>query len=326
MTSFELTPGVVVDRDQGEIYAMSPDGGVDAVDLGSGEVLRHSPNAAKPLAVSGSVLVGQTEPAGLGNELDIVAFDIHDPGARITRSRVELPSGVQASIQQSANRAFTAHAEPSEASATVSWEFVERPLQGIPSGPVEVQPGETTPPEIAGPDASGIEEAENEFGDLIIAHGAVRVELADGAITPVEQPPPAALADATPLLPSAAAADLAPASRLPDQPEPQFLSADGTHVLISERIENDLGWANRYRWRVFDRDGQLLGEVHSHVRFAPFFVRGSQIVYPVEPHVHREGDTLIEEPVQIRAADMTSGAILWSHPVRDIIDREAPPS
>jgi hypothetical protein len=145
VTSFELSPGIVIDRDRGEAYAMSPDGGILALDLARGEPVWRSEDAAKPLAVAGELLAGQAETAGPDNELVIVALDQRD-GATVARSLVALPPGVQPSIYQSPHRSFTARAEPAAGGATVSWDFMERPLRGMASGPLEVLPGEEAPP------------------------------------------------------------------------------------------------------------------------------------------------------------------------------------
>jgi hypothetical protein len=322
VTSFELGPGVVVDTDHSEIYLMSPEGGIVALDLGNGQAVWRSRDAAKPLAVSGDLLIGQAEPTGPDSELSIVALDTRQQGAPVRWSRVELPPGVQAAIHHGPNRSFTAHAEALGTEATVSWEYVERPLRGIAAGPLEVLPGEEAPP------GSSVEETpatDEPGGQVVVARGAVRLGLADGTVTPIEPPPEESFAEPTPISPSAAAPDLSAEEQLPDLPGPQFLSADGSHVLISERIGDESVW-EKWRWRIFERsDGRPVGEVRSHVRFAPFFVRASQILHLVEPHAHLVGDALVDEPVQVRAADLETGEPVWSQPVRDITDRDAPP-
>jgi hypothetical protein len=59
--SFTLVPGVVVDPVAGILYAMNPDGGIDAVDIPSGKVLWKATSAAKPLLVFDHRLVAQRE-------------------------------------------------------------------------------------------------------------------------------------------------------------------------------------------------------------------------------------------------------------------------
>jgi hypothetical protein len=321
VSSFELSSGVVVDPDRGEIYVMSPAGGIVALDLGSGAAVWRSRDAAKPLTVSGDVLIGQAEPTGPGGDLAIVGLDTRRQGAPVTRTSVDLPPGVQAAIQQAANRSFTTHAQGLGTEATVSWEFVERPLQGFATGALEVLPDELSPPGVSGAETLVTEPG----GALVVARGAVRLGLVDGTVTPIEPPPEESFTEPTPISPSAAASDLTAQEELPDLPGPQFLSADGSHVLISERI-GDESVREKWFWRIFERsNGRPVGAVRSHVRFAPFFVRGFQIVHLVETHAYWDGDALVDEPVQIRAADLRTGEADWSQPVRDITDREAPP-
>ena len=322
MTSFELSPGIVVDPDRSEVYLMSPDGGIDAVDLGNGAAVWHSQEVAKPLTVFGNLLIGQAEPEGPGSELDIVALDTRQGGAPVTRSRVGLPPGVRAGTHQGANASFTAHAEAVGADIAVSWEFLERPLRGIQTGPLEILPGEEAPAGVSADETPAIEEPGAE---LVVARGAVRVGLADGTVSRLEPPPAESFPEPTPITPSSQAPDLATEDQLPDLPAPQFLAADGSHVLISERIGDDSVW-EKWLWRIFERStARPVGAVRSHARFAPFFVTESQIVHLVEPHGHLVDDALVDEPMQIRAADLQTGESLWSQPLRDLTDREAPP-
>ena len=326
MSSFELSPGVVIDTDRSEAYVMSPTGGIVALDLAAGSQVWHSTDAAKPLAVSGDLLISQAETAGPNNELAIVALNTRQGGATRTRSLVELPPGVQPAINRSANRAFTAQAQPLAADdAAVSWEFVARPLRGMASGPLEVLPEEAGPPDVLagalpGATARGASEAGS---DVVVSRGAARVGLGDGAVTPMGVSPPGAVRGARDA-PPAAAPDLAPETPIPGLPEPQFLSADGRHVLISTKVGDDKVW-DKYLWTIHERSGARLGEIRAHVRSAPFFVSGTQVVYQTEPYARRVGAELVEEPVRIRAVDLQTGAQSWSHAIRDITDRDAPP-
>ncbi len=324
MSSFELSPGVVVDTDRSEAYVMSPEGGIVALELGQGAEVWRSVDAAKPLAVSGNLLVSQAEPSGPSNELAIVALDRR--GAMVTSSLVELPPGVQPAINHSLHRSFTVQAQPSAADATVSWEFVERPLRGLAPGPIEVLPGEPAPPDsFAGaPTGPTVVMAGAEPG-LLVTRGAVRVGLAGGTVTPIDPPHPESFAAPTSAAPSAPASDVATTELVPGVPEPQFLSADGRHVLHSARVDDDTVW-DKYLWTIFERGtGQKLGQLRAHVRFAPFFVNADQVVYQTEPYTRRIGAELVDEPVRIRAVNLQTGAPVWSREIRDITDREPPP-
>ena len=306
---------------------MSPEGGIVAVDLAQGAEVWRSQEAAKPLTVSGDLLISQAEPAGVGGALRIVALDTRARGAAVTRSEVALPPGVQPMIDQTINRSFTAQAQPLAGDAAVSWEFVERPLRGLASGPMEVLPGEPPPQPFAVPDADApAAMARAEPGaETTVVRGVVRVAISDGSVPPIEAPraefgPAAAAAG-----PVAPPSDLAPAAQLPGVPEPQFASADGRHVMSSRRVGDDSVW-DKYAWTIFDRNnGERLGEVRTHLRYAPFFVSDSRVIYQTGPYARRVGDNIVQEALQIRAANLQTGERLWSLPVRDTADREPPP-
>ena len=328
MSGIELSPGVVIDPDRHEAYVMSPDGGIVAVELVQGTEVWRSQEAAKPLALSGDLLIGQAEADGPSEELGIVALHRDRGGEAVTRSRVALPPGVQPMIAQSMNRAFTARAEPGPAEANVTWEFVERPLRGVAPDPLEVLPGEAPPTVFAGPpelDATAAAPV-MEPGAELVTRGTFRLDLASGSTTPttVES------GDAATMQPMAApglamGADAEPSAQLADVPEPQFLSADGRHVMHSERVGDDAVW-EKYRWSIYDRATRgKVGEVRTPVAYAPFVVTESRVIYQTNPHAVRTGSGLVEEPLQIRAVDLRTGELLWRQPVRDTADREPPP-
>jgi hypothetical protein len=124
---------------------------------------------------------------------------------------------------------------------------------------------------------------------------------------------------------SAPASDLAPDAALPGVPQPQFLSADGRHVLSSVRVANDPDW-DKYLWTIFERDGaRRAGELRMHVRYVPFLVAGTRIVFQTAPVVRRQGAEMVQEPLLLRAVDLTTSTPVWNQPVRDTVDREPPP-
>lgn len=335
MPSFQLSPGVVVDLDHHEAYVMSPRGGIVAVDLAEGKPVWRTRKADKPLTLAGELLIGQAEAPGPANELRIVTLDTGKRGRQVTEALVELPPGVQPMIASSLNRSFTAEAQPEAGEAAVSWEFVERPLRGIAPGPMEVLPGEAPPAAsaaalpAAGPGAIATTPmgAPEPGGEPTIVRGAARVDVSSGTVTATE----ATRMPAAPGQPTVSAGDSAPASDLgpgellPGVPEPQFLSADGHHVLSSQRVADDPEW-DKYRWTIFERDsGRRIGELRTHVRYAPFFVDDTRVFYQTLPYARRQGRRMVQEPLQLRAADLRTGARLWSQPVRDTVDRRPPP-
>jgi hypothetical protein len=152
VTSFELRPGVVVSLDKNEAYVMKPEGGIAAVGLAQGNELWRSSDAAKPLTVSGDLLVSQAEPKTGDGALRIVTLDTSAGGRTEVEQDVELPKGVNALIGESLNRSFKAVARVATGEAAVVWEYAERPLRGARLGP-EVLPDEAAP--VPGRDEAG---------------------------------------------------------------------------------------------------------------------------------------------------------------------------
>jgi hypothetical protein len=333
MPSFQLSPGVIVDPDRREAYVMSPRGGIVAVDLAEGAPVWRTKNAAKPLSLAGELLVGQAEAPGPDNELRIVTLDTSRRGKQVTEALVKLPPGVQPTIDSSLNRSFTAEVRPEPREAAVAWEFVEQPLRGIAPGPMEVLPGEAppavsaaTPPARQGEVAPVPVGAPEPGGEATVVRGAARVNLSSGTVTateatrmPAPSPPVVSAGDSAP------ASDLGPNELLPGVPQPQFLSADGRHVLSSQRVADDPEW-DKYQWTILERDGgSRVGEFRTHLRYAPFFVEDTHVIYQTPPYARRQGRRMMQEPLQLRAVDLNTGARVWSQPVRDTVDRQPPP-
>jgi hypothetical protein len=310
--SFELSPGVLVDTDRGEAYVMSPDGGTVAVGLADGEPAWHNSDLSKPLTLAGGLLVGQGEAPDGAEALRILTLDVAQGGRQVTETLVELPPGVRSSVLPSLNRSFIAEARAEPSAAVVTWEFVESPLRGVPTGALEVLPGEA-PPAVSAAAAPAAAPGLAPPGVADMPFGSVPVEPGG------EDLPPRSAGDSSP------APDLDPTAALPGVPEPQFLSADGRHVLSSQRVADDPVW-DKYVWTLFEREsGRRVGELRMHLRYVPFFVEGTRVVHQTPPYERREGADLRQEPLQLRAADLGSGAEVWHRPVRDTVDRDPPP-
>jgi len=323
--SFQLSPGVVIDPDRGEAFVMDPGGDIVAVDLTNGSELWRSEKAAKPLTVSGDILLGQAEKPGPANALKIVALSTSRRGEPVTESLVPLPPNVHPMIDQAANRSFTTRAHPQAGEATLAWEFVERPLRGMAPGPLQVLPGET-PPMISTmgvPPGPAIATTALPSVQPVIMRGEVRINLSSGVVAPALAPH---LASAATMPPSGPAVPSVPSgTSIAGVPEPQFLSVDGRHILNSERIADDPEW-DKYQWTLYDRGtGARAGAFRAHLRYAPFFVADSRAIYQTPPYARKLGAQLVEEPPQIRAMDLVNGSQLWSHALRDTTDRRPRP-
>ncbi len=184
--SFELRPGVVVSLDKNEAYVMKPEGGIAAVDLAQGNELWRSGEAAKPLTVSGDLLIGQAEPKAGERALRIVTLNTSEAGRPEVQQNVELPKGVNAMIGETPNRSFKAVARVVTGEAAVAWEYAERPVRGMRMGR-EVLPDESAP--VPGRDEPGRPggrralEEEEEGGEMKVTNGSFRLNLKSGDVT-----------------------------------------------------------------------------------------------------------------------------------------------
>ena len=293
----ELRPGVVVDPARRVVYVMNPKGGIDALRLDRGGVLWHSEQAARPLAVAGAVLVAQIEAPAPNNQLRMRTLD-----ARTGRSRQiithALPEGTRATVVGNVQGAFNIQAIASGTEATLAWEFVDRPLQGVKPGALDVD----------APPAAERAAAAKAPAALPTTTGVVRIDLSSGAASAVPGDKPA-------LAPRRA--DVAPEARMPGVTGEQFLSADGRHVLTSERVGDDSVW-EKYEWTVFERaSARRLGSLRDYRSHAPFMVVGTTIFYETGPYERRTEKGLISEPLRLRAVDLTKGAQIWAREIRD---------
>jgi hypothetical protein len=309
--------------DKNEAYVMKPEGGVAAVGLAQGNELWLSREAAKPLTVSGDLLVSQAEPKAGERALRIVTLNTGEDGRPEVQQDVELPKGVNAMIVETPNRSFRAVARVATGEAAVAWEYAERPLRGARMGQ-EVLPDESAPvpgrDEPRGRRALEEEEEEGEEGGaMAVTTGSFRLDLKSGEVSGKRLGATGAERKAL------RAAQGAPPASVPGVPEPQFRSADGGHVMHPELLADDRVW-DKYVWTVYDADsGERLGQVKSHVRYAPFFVTGTLLVTTTGPELRQTGQGMVEEPLQIKALDLTTGEVAWTQSIRDTANRLPPP-
>jgi hypothetical protein len=299
----ELRPGVVIDPERRVAYVMNPKGGIDAVGLGRGELVWHSDAAAKPLASSGDVVVAQAEPPKPGaqsNELRVRVLDARTGQQRVAIEHA-LPAGTRANVVDTAEGAFAVRARSVPTEATLAWEFVEAPRQGVPPGTFDTS-GALNTEQRPAPEAAQVKSPSTT--------GVVRVDLRSGRASSL--PPGESL-------PSWAQrrADVPAEQRVASIAGDQFLSADGRHVMTSARVADDRV-LEKYEWTVFERSsGRRLGTLRDYRSNAAFIVVGSSIVYEVGPVERRTERGLVTEPLRVRAVDLSKGAEQWARAVRD---------
>lgn len=332
-SSIELSSGIIIDTERDQAYVMAPDGGVMAVALSNGETIWHSNEAERPLLLSDDLLIGQSGYGEGSAGVTIRMLRVEDAGGVASEGVVPLPGGVDPLIEPTANRGFNLTAEALDGDAVLRWEFRERPLRGLATGPEEILPEEVLPEteaalSPAGAPQPGSEAFTGEEVEETVIHGQVRLTPSDGAVMPMVE---ASVEHALPGVPQfhAKRIDVAPSqletAALPEDPL-VFQSADGAHVLRSAPMDEAGDLWTKYKWHVFDSgSSEALGTIDLHVSFAPFVVAQGRVVVELQPYSHLEGGELIDEPMQLRAYDLNSGERVWSIPVRDIYAVPAPP-
>lgn len=290
----ELRSGIVIDPAGNLAYAMTPEG-VAAIDLASGAKKWTSSAAAKPLAVIGNRLIAQVQPKTRTNRLELAVLNTTERGTVAVRSTAELPSFVQVSIGETLEGIFEAEAQLVANNAIVTWRFDRQPLRGI------VEESEV--------DATNAAAEAQRAGAQRSVKGALQVNLTTGAVSPSADAN--LVADVSKrrwVVGNEHAAGVAPT---------QYESADGRHIVSSERIADDKTWA-KYRWTVFERaTNRRIGEFQTHVAFSPFVVRDTTLIYETTPYI-RSGKA---EPAKLRGVNLATGQETWGVEVRELVYR-----
>ena len=117
--SFELRNGVVVDSTAGKAYFMSPEGGIEALDLKSGNILWRSTAAARPISVSAAGLLAQVESSAPGR-LELAVLDVS--GRALKTASLTLPQGVEAPVVDGLSHRFRVRASSVGGQIQVDWQ------------------------------------------------------------------------------------------------------------------------------------------------------------------------------------------------------------
>jgi len=109
-------------------------------------------------------------------------------------------------------------------------------------------------------------------------------------------------------------------SGLSRQPQPRAagISADGRFVIVSHASGADPQGLPSYTWEIRSMDsGGVAGRIPSPTSMAPFFVCRGVLVYEAPPARKRTAVKLVEQPLELRAFDLTTQAPVWTRPLRD---------
>jgi hypothetical protein len=300
----KLRDGVIVDPNAKRVYLMRPEGGIEAVQLESGETDWTSKEADKPLDVVADVLISQSAAPEVESVVKIVGLN-PETGKSTVQAEQSLPAGVEPSIDETLEGAFSAAATSSGETAFVTWQFRERSASPLPPGleqgaaPAAVNDGELAPSSLSAPDRVGVRS------------GVIQLNLATGETASLNVEAP--LAEFA----TAELAESAEDEQLPNIEGDQFRSVDDRHIVGSVRAKDSREW-NRYTLAIYDRaTGERVGQLKSHLAIVPLMVVGDRIVYEDSPYTRRKDDKLVDEPLKLRVARLETGEELWSRPIRD---------
>ena len=262
--TFQIRPGVVLDRASSSVFIMHSEAGIESVDLETGTTHWTTSAAGKPLLVSGNILLAQiaTETA----RLDLATLDITDEGSVIDRISIELPQGVVASIEDGPGRSFEVQAVVVEGEVYIRWTERRQEVAAV----------------------------ERLQKDMAIQSGFGRVDLNESTYYAddseeidrriFESPPP----------------DLTGDERIEGVEATQFRSSDQPHAMTSESVADNSVW-EKYEWSIWQRDtGELAGRIRDFQRYSPFAVVSSILIQEVAPHARRQDGEIAAVPLSLR--------------------------
>jgi hypothetical protein len=290
-----LHSSVVVDAAHGTAYVMSPKGGIDAIELATGNVRWKSEAGAKPLLVKDGALVAQAQPGEIG-ELAIVTLDAQR-GIETARVSLGRPNGLRARVIDGPSQSFQVRAFEAGNDVVIEWSSYDgRRLQGL----LEEEALSTGPGSVSAATTSGR-----------TLNGKAVLDFARGTAVPVTLEKARSLEEQTRSVrtPGFTAANVR-----------QLASIDGQHFLRSERTSEN-GPFPSYRWTITNASGATVGTADAAASMAPFLVNGTRIFYVVRPTTRVQDGKLVQDRLRLRALDLQTGAVMWEAPIVDGVYR-----
>ena len=279
----QLRTGILYDRSTQSVVTMLPDGGVAALDVQTGENKWLSAAADKPLAIVDGQLISQKQ-SPKPQELTLV-FQNLSTGDSLNSVNLPLPSGVAPTVVDGAAHQFNIQWLDNAPTNQLQWTFRGGTAQGI--APAEAFNNRNA--------------SFNNDGQS----GLIELDLNGRSAT----------------LNSRSTAQIntrvvIEKRMLTDVPGRQFISQDGQHILVSNRIDSNQQLS--FQWQLFDRAGQLLMQRVSAHSYTPFLVAGDQLLI-IEPATGQViNGELVRIPPDLKAINVSSGQVSWSTPVRPI--------
>jgi hypothetical protein len=104
------------------------------------------------------------------------------------------------------------------------------------------------------------------------------------------------------------------------------ISADGNFSITSKPGAADAQGLPTYTWQIRERRvGNVVGEMPSAISYTPFFVCRTVVVYLCPPVRRLVDGNWLEQPLTLRAFDLSRGSQIWARPMRDTAFRGPSP-
>jgi hypothetical protein len=280
-----LQRGVLIERDGGDVLLMRATGGIEAVDILSGDTRWSNADADLPLMVDGDRLLALHGPAKRGLlPVSIIALD---DGDTLAQRFGPLPLPARALVDDRLGERFSATA--ADGGTALDWHYHSERIKGA------LQLEQT--PLLEAQNRGKPTEEPLEVVDLA---GRVSVDWGTAAVT--------AVAGATPKALQAAAVELDPRA----DGARRFRSGSGTHELASQRLDD-----GRFRWQIGKLDGARLGEIVSDYSYLAFEVHQHALLFVTPLRVDRVEQEIVVSMPTLVAHDLRDGRRLWAREIRD---------
>lgn len=284
-----LSESVIIDDANQSIYILSPERELEAIDPLKGTVKWRESTPLRPITIMDGSLVCQILDSGNAAPLSLAVIE-SKTGKTTERANARLSDKLSESYLQQNPGKLTLQPYQRNGTTYIAWMY--RPIirQGIYRESDENSL------------FSGQLELGNQ-GDLI------RSETSSAAT------------------PAAGRSILAAGSaRIPEGKGQQFISRDGRHVLVSDKISND-NLGTPYQWSIYEAGNpQVIGTLSSRVSYASFCVRGGFLIFVENAYetFDKEGTTTV--PRQLVGYDLRAGRRQWTRPLFDDTFRGPSPS
>ena len=280
----ELVTGVLVDPPAQRVYTMRPGGGIQALQLRSGQPLWSSEAADVPLQIlDGSLLAWRERRAGVdGDAASIVTLEAVTSGDLVASAPLPLPSDVRATVDRRADERFTLTLETDDGIPLLRWFFVRTLASAMPPSAAPTK----TRAEAAG--ALHVDIVGQELSVLPLENSAAQTKR---AVT--RAPPPSGK-------------DIG-----------RRVSCDGRHLTIT-RVAEPPDPVQPYRWSVYTvADNKRIGKIAALRTIAAFLVVDGLLVHEVPPYGQASAKGWIEHPRSLAGIELAGGDVVWTHPIRD---------